>query len=105
MSKELLEPEMVAEELREIKESVAKIAEAMVQLAVLNERQTHTADRLNRLESAHAETAKQVSTTREGQLKLLSTIDGVAKTIRIFWVVFGAGFLYVAGKLIPMAVR
>lgn len=100
-----LEPEMVAHELREIKESVAKIADAMVQLAVLNERQTHTADRLNRLEAAHDETVRQVSVTREDQLKLLATIDGVSKTMRVFWAVVGGGVLLVGGKLILMALQ
>lgn len=99
---ETLEPEMVAQELREIKESVAKIAEAMVQLAVLNERQTHTADRLNRLEAAHDTTSKHVSEAREDHVKLLATIDGVSKTVRLFWMVFGGGVLLLGGKLIMM---
>ncbi|PLC44585.1 hypothetical protein C0Q88_07855 [Ralstonia pickettii] len=83
----------VRSDVREMRASMAKIAEAITRLAVLEERHLSTAARLDKIESRQRDSESKVSELDKTQIKYIATLDGITKTVRILWVVGGAGVL------------
>lgn len=93
----------VRSDVREMRSSMAKIAEAITRLAVLEERHLSTAARLDKIEGRLRDGETKASELDKTQIKYIATLDGITKTVRILWLVGGAGALAVTASLIKQA--
>lgn len=91
-------------DLREVKDSMKQIAEAMTRLAVLEERHQTIMARMNRIEDRQQNSEKKVSEVREAHISLMSTIDGIVKSAKVMWLVIGVGAVALGWKAIGAAV-
>lgn len=110
-------------DMKEIRSSISKIAEALTRLAVLEEKShSHAATlervvlKVDRIEERQrdAETIRDVvarntqriemveakaEATKIGQIEFNAEVKGITKTIKVMWTAFGAGVLYLGSQL------
>lgn len=90
----------MSSDMRDMRASMSTIAQAMTKLAVMEEKNQAQAHALEKLQlKIERLEAKTVQIELE-QVKFQATADGIAKTIRVNWVVFGAGVIALGGKAI-----
>jgi hypothetical protein len=97
--------EALYNDMRMMRASMQQIAEAVTQLAVLEEKHNSTATKCEKLEGKIEMLEKIV---RDGELeraKFAAKVDGVSSTIRVMWVAFGSGVAFIASQVILFFVK
>lgn len=79
----------VREDIREVRSAMGKIADAITRMAVLEERHRSTDDRMVKVEERLRDVEKKSGENEKSHLKLIATINGIASTSRVLWLVGG----------------
>jgi hypothetical protein len=90
----------VQEDVREIRTSMTKVADALVKLAVIEERHLTTQRRVDRLEVQLDETTKKTAELEKSNIKHEAMAEGVKRTVKVVWTLIGAGVLGIGAKLV-----
>lgn len=93
----------VQADVHEIRSSTTRIADALVRLAVIEERHMATQQRVVTLEDRLADATTRITELEKTNIKHVAKFDGVMWTMRIFWTLVGAGVLALGAKLIHQA--
>lgn len=85
-------------DMKEMRASMSRIADAMTALAVLEEKNHTTAlavekiaQKVDRLDERQLDLEKE-------QVKFMATTDGITKAVKVMWAAFGAGVIYLGGQ-------
>lgn len=89
----------VKEDMREIRASMSKIAEAVTRLAVLESENKASNKRMENLEERQKAVQQESAETRLLHIRLTAQLDGVAMTLKVLWMVIGATAVTIAAKL------
>lgn len=87
------------EDMREIRGSMSKIADAVTRLAVLESENKASNRRMENMEERQSAIEKESAETRLLHIRLTSQLDGVAWTLKILWVVIGSAAVTIVAKL------
>lgn len=90
----------VQDDVREIRTSMTKVADALVKLAVIEERHFTTQRRVDRLEVQLDETTKKTAELEKSNIKHEAMAEGVSRTVKVIWALLGAGVIAIGAKLI-----
>jgi predicted nuclease with TOPRIM domain len=90
----------VQEDVREIRTSMTKVADALVKLAVIEERHLTTQRRVDRLELQLDDAVKKTAELEKSNIKHEAMAEGVRRTVKVIWTLIGAGVLALGAKLI-----
>lgn len=90
----------VREDVREIRAGMAQVAEAITRLAVLEDRNVASMQRIASLEERQRDVEKKNAETNLAMVKLLAQMDGASRTIKVMWAVVGAAAAGVFTKAI-----
>ena len=83
----------VKEDMREIRTSMKQIADAVTRLAVLEQQNKSTDQRMEQIETRQMAVERESAETRLSMIKLTAQISGATTTIRVLWIVLGAGVI------------
>ncbi len=89
----------VKEDMREIRASMSKIADAVTRLAVLESQNTANAQRMENLETRQAAVEKESAETRLSLIRTTAQLSGAMTTIKVLWGVIGSTALTILIKL------
>jgi hypothetical protein len=89
----------VQDDVREIRTSMTKVADALVKLAVIEERHLTTQRRVDRLEIQLDDAVKKTAELEKANIKHEAMAEGVKRTVKVIWGLVGAGVLAVAAKI------
>ena len=116
----------VREDVREIRASMSKIADAITRLAVLEEKHQsinsaceRMATKIEKIEERQRdaehhneaivlllkhkdEVEKKIADLEIEQVRIVSTAEGVSKTVKTVWALIGAGVVYGLAKMFGM---
>jgi len=90
----------MADELREMRSAVSKVAEALTKLSVLEERNATTNQAIEKIAQRQDKVEDKISSLELEQVKFESNAKGMATAVKLFWGVFGGGALYIGSELI-----
>lgn len=88
----------MSSDLREMRASMKTIALAMTKLAVMEEKNQTLALSAEKLQTRVERMESRITQIELEQVKFQAMADGIAKTIRVMWVVFGASAIALGGK-------
>ncbi|MFT4064260.1 hypothetical protein [Paraburkholderia sp.] len=89
----------VQEDVREIRTSMKTVADALVKLAVIEERHLTTQRRVDRLEINLEETVKKTAELEKSNIKHEAMAEGIKRTVKVVWGLIGAGVLAIGAKI------
>ena len=89
----------VKEDMREIRASMSKIADAVARLAVLESQNKANAQRMENLEARQTTVEKESAETRLQLIRAQAQLSGAMTTIKILWAVIGSTALTIVVKL------
>ena len=89
----------VKEDMREIRASMSKIADAVTRLAVLESQNKANGQRMENLESRQTTVEKESAETRLSLNRATAQLSGAMTTIKILWAVIGSTALTIVVKL------
>lgn len=92
--------EELKSDMREMRGAITKMAEALTKLSVLEERNLATNQAFDKIVTRVEKAEDKVSAVEIEQIKFESTIEGVAKTMKVMWAAFGGGVLYLGAQII-----
>lgn len=93
---------IIQSDLADMKSSMAKIADALTKIAILEERYAVMQNSMNRIiEKLDTIDARQ-SATELAQVKQDTTLKVSLRAIQIAWAILGSGMLYGAWQVIKM---
>lgn len=85
-----LNPVVLEQQLSEMRLSIAKIADAMTKMAVLEERHQTTREKVEKVEERLLVSEGKIASIETKQVTHFAKLDGVAATMRVMWTVIGA---------------
>jgi septal ring factor EnvC (AmiA/AmiB activator) len=89
----------VKEDMREIRASMSKIADAVTRLAVLESQNKANGQRMENLEARQTTVEKESAETRLSLIRATAQLSGAMTTIKILWAVIGSTALTIVVKL------
>lgn len=89
----------VKEDMREIRASMSKIADAVARLAVLESQNKANGQRMENLEARQTTVEKESAETRLSLIRATAQLSGAMTTIKILWAVIGSTALTIVVKL------
>lgn len=89
----------VKEDVREIRASLSKIADAMTRLAVMESQNKNVSDRIDLVEAQVKAAEKEVAEIRLQLIRATSQLTGAVTTIKVLWTVIGASAVTILVKL------
>lgn len=90
----------MADELREMRSAVAKVAEALTKLSILEERNAITNQAIEKIAHRQDKVEEKVATIELEQVKFESNAKGMATAMKFMWGAFGGGIAYLGSELI-----
>lgn len=88
------------EDMREIRSSMSKIADAVTRLAVLESKNEANARRMESLEERVTSSEKELAAMRLKLTEAAGQVNGAVTTLRVLWVVVGAAVVGFLSKLL-----
>lgn len=89
----------VKEDMREIRASMSKIADAVTRLAVLESQNKANAQRMENLEARQITVEKESAETSLSLIRAQAQLSGAMTTIKILWMVIGSTAVTIGIKL------
>ena len=89
----------VKEDMREIRASLSKIADAMTRLAVMESQNKNVSDRIDLVETQVKAAEKEGAEIRLQLIRATSQLTGAVTTIKVLWTVIGASAVTILVKL------
>ncbi|HDR9086345.1 hypothetical protein [Burkholderia vietnamiensis] len=89
--------------VQEIKAGMTQVADAIVRLAVIEERHLTTRARVEKLEDRMVDVSTRTTELEKAHIKYEATFTGATWTAKVGWALLGGGALALAGKLLMMA--
>ena len=89
----------VKEDMREIRASMSKIADAVTRLAVLESQNKTNGQRMENLEARQTSVEKESAETRLSLIKATAQLSGAMTTIKVLWAVIGSTAITIMLKL------
>lgn len=86
-------------DMREVRTTMQKIADALSRLAVLEERHQNFATTIDRRLGA---VEQKASNTELEQVKFVANVEGISKTMKFMWAAFGSGVVYIGSQLFQL---
>ncbi|NTX17969.1 hypothetical protein [Burkholderia cepacia] len=87
----------------EIKTGMGQVADAIVRLAVIEERHLATRARVEKLEDRMVDVSGRTTELEKSQIKYEARFAGATWTAKAVWALVGGAALTIAGKLLMMA--
>lgn len=90
----------IEREITDMRHSIEKMADALIKLALLEERHQVTQSRVEKVEDKLAEYQRKLNEVEIAQITHMAKLKGMTSTLRILWVVVGGVVAAVVSKII-----
>ncbi|MDR9847001.1 hypothetical protein [Herbaspirillum huttiense] len=92
-------------DMRELRDTVKVIADAVTRLTVLEEKHSRTQTSVERQAQKLEKTEERMHVIELEHAKFISTAKGASAAAKVLWSAFGAGIVAVGGTLVKFALE